>query len=144
MTRLPASFFKFFRQEGLSECALACVMMIANYHNVDFAPATILNRRLASPRGINMLQLIELIQSIGLHPKALKGSFEEFLKEGELPCIAYWQQSHFVVVFDVNPIYIQVADPATGKLLLTHREFRDGWESIDAVPKQGLIVLVSE
>ncbi len=44
-----------------------------------------------------------------------------------LPCIAYWRQRHFVVVYKVSKKFVWVADPALGKKKYGQKEFEKGW-----------------
>jgi ATP-binding cassette subfamily B protein len=46
-----------------------------------------------------------------------------------LPCIVHWEQIHFVVVYKYSDKFVWIADPAIGKIKLTHKEFKRKWES---------------
>ncbi len=142
LTRMPASFFPYFPQNGINDCGNACIRMIASYYGISYDPPVEEVRRFITPKGINMLHLTQSIEAIGLLPLPMRGSFDEFLREGILPCIAYWEQRHFVVVFDANEHYIQIADPATGKKVMRHHEFVKGWENMGLSRKEGIIVSV--
>ncbi len=144
LTRMPASFFPFFHQEGVNDCGNACLRMVAKYYGIDYQPSVEEIRRFTTPNGINMLQLTQAIQEIGLYPRPMRGKFCEFMKEAVLPCIAFWEQRHFVVVFDANERYIQIADPAQGKKVLNHQEFVNKWENLGSTPKEGIIVIVDD
>ncbi|MDF1695463.1 MAG: cysteine peptidase family C39 domain-containing protein [Saprospiraceae bacterium] len=142
LTRMPASFFPFYQQEGMNECGHACIKMIAKYYGLDYNPSEIERRKSVTAKGVNMLHLSNIITAIGLISEALKGTFEEFMEQGELPCIAFWEQNHFIVVFDASEQYIQIADPKVGKHTLTHQEFIDGWTTMKNGQKEGVILTV--
>ena len=59
--------------------------------------------------------------------------FEELKTKAPLPCIVYWNQQHFVVVYDIKTIngedYVYVADPGAEKLKYTKEEFCQSWLS---------------
>jgi ATP-binding cassette subfamily B protein len=44
-----------------------------------------------------------------------------------LPCIAHWQQKHFVVVYKLTNKHVHVADQAFGLIKYTRQEFMSGW-----------------
>lgn len=142
LSRMPASFFPFFPQKGINDCGNACLRMIATYYGIPYNPSVPEIRKFITPKGIHMLRLKEAITELGLKPLPMKGSFKDFLNDAILPCIAYWNQRHFVVVFDVNDRYIQVADPASGKKVMSHQEFIAGWETLGDNSKVGIIVAV--
>ena len=55
----------------------------------------------------------------------------------QLPCIAFWNQSHFVVVYKIKKDKIYVSDPAHGLLTFTKQEFLKGWS---AAEESGIIL----
>ena len=50
-------------------------------------------------------------------------------KDVHLPCIAHWQNRHYVVIYRVTEKHVYLADPATGKLRYTKEEFLAGWQN---------------
>lgn len=52
---------------------------------------------------------------------------EPTLSEAPLPCIVHWNQNHFVVVFRLTRKNVFIADPADGKIKLSHQEFKKSY-----------------
>ena len=49
------------------------------------------------------------------------------LAKQKLPAIAHWEGKHYVVVYEVTPKQVIIADPAIGQRHLTYPEFKAGW-----------------
>ncbi|MFM8008081.1 MAG: cysteine peptidase family C39 domain-containing protein, partial [Dolichospermum sp.] len=49
------------------------------------------------------------------------------LAKQKLPAIVHWEGKHYIVVYEVTPKYVIVADPAIGQRTLTHKEFNSDW-----------------
>ena len=73
-----------------------------------------------------MLGISEAAESIGFRTTGVKISYERLKKEVLLPCIVYWNQNHFVVIYLIkNKIYI--ADPSFGRVQYSKEEFLKGF-----------------
>jgi ATP-binding cassette subfamily B protein len=57
-----------------------------------------------------------------------------------LPCIAHWNQNHFVVIYKIKKIKYLYADPAHGLLVYNKEEFLKSWVS-DA-KDEGILLLL--
>ena len=44
-----------------------------------------------------------------------------------LPCIAFWKQKHFVVIYKLERNFVWIADPAYGKIKLSKEQFEKSW-----------------
>lgn len=66
------------------------------------------------------------------------------LSEVPLPCIAFWEQKHFVVIYKVDKKQIWVADPAHGLVKLSHADFLEGWigKNADSSTEEGILLLL--
>lgn len=79
--------------------------------------------------GVSLLGVSEAAESIGFKTVGVCVSFEQLKTEAPLPCIVHWRQRHFIVVYQIRRGVVYVADPATGLLKYTEKEFLDGWIS---------------
>ncbi|MBU2587016.1 MAG: peptidase domain-containing ABC transporter [Alphaproteobacteria bacterium] len=89
------------RQSEISECGLACLTMIANYHDLDIDLGTLRRRYTPSLRGTALRSLIGIADRIGLTPRAVKLPLDE-LSNLHVPCILHWDMNHFVVLEEVK------------------------------------------
>ena len=56
-----------------------------------------------------------------------KLTWEQLQKEAPLPCIIWWNQVHFVVVYKIKKEKVYIADPAKGKISYPKEEFLKNW-----------------
>ncbi|WP_406667377.1 peptidase domain-containing ABC transporter [Gallaecimonas sp. GXIMD1310] len=100
--------------------------MVASYYGHRLDMASIRKRYSANLKGINLQQLIELGDSLGLASRALQCPIDE-LHKIQTPCILHWDMNHFVVLTKVSgkgrSAKFSINDPAVGKRTLTTEEF---------------------
>ncbi|STX48999.1 ABC transporter [Legionella hackeliae] len=100
-------------QDEVAECGHACVAMISNFwgHELDL-PAL---RRISqsSQRGVTLLTVKEMFESLGFTTRALRVSLEE-LQQVKTPAVIHWNMNHFVVLKKVNRNSVIIHDPAIG------------------------------
>ena len=109
-------------QAEIAECGLASVAMVASYYGHKLDMAAMRKRFSANLKGMNLQQLIDLGDILGLASRALQCPIEDVSKLA-LPCILHWDMNHFVVLTHVNDEKVKVNDPALGKRILTLKEF---------------------
>ncbi len=113
-------------QSEIAECGLASVAMIACYHGHKLDMSVMRKRFSANLKGMNLQQLIELGDSLGLASRALQCPIDEVHKLAT-PCILHWDLNHFVVLTKVSgkgqSAKFSINDPAVGKRTLNSEEF---------------------
>jgi ATP-binding cassette subfamily B protein RaxB len=100
-------------QSETSECGLACLVMIANYHNLDLTLTELRNRFSISLKGLTILDLISISSKLGLKANAVRCELPG-LKKLECPALLHWDLQHFVVLKKVRKDSIEVHDPSRG------------------------------
>jgi len=113
-------------QSELAECGLASMAMIACYHGHKLDMPAIRNRFSANMKGMDLQQLIDLGDDLGLASRALQCPIDEIHKLAT-PCILHWDLNHFVVLTQVSgkgkSAKFYLNDPALGKITLTAETF---------------------
>jgi ATP-binding cassette subfamily B protein RaxB len=113
-------------QSEVSECGLASMAMVACYHGHQLDMPAMRKRFSANLKGMNLQQLIELGDSLGLASRALQCPIVEIHKLA-IPCILHWDLNHFVVLTKVSGkgqfSKYSINDPVIGKRTLTTEEF---------------------
>jgi ATP-binding cassette subfamily B protein RaxB len=113
-------------QSEVAECGLASLAMIANFYGHQIDMSAMRKRFSANLKGMNLQQLIELGDSLGLASRALQCPIDEVHKLAT-PCILHWDLNHFVVLTQVSgkgkSAKYSINDPAVGKRTLTMEEF---------------------
>ncbi len=113
-------------QSEIAECGLASMAMVASYHGHQLDMPAMRKRFPASLKGMNLQQLIELGDSLGLASRALQCPIDEAHKLAT-PCILHWDLNHFVVLTKVagkgQSAKFSINDPAVGKRTLNTEGF---------------------
>lgn len=100
-------------QTETSECAIACLAMVAGYHGHH---ADLRHLRLdlgVSPKGASLRQLMDHGQRLKLNARAMRLELEE-LSHLRTPCVLHWDFNHFVVLKSVEADALVLHDPAWG------------------------------
>ena len=88
-------------QSEIAECGLASMAMVACYHGHKLDMPAMRKCFSANLKGMNLQQLIELGDGLGLASRALQCPLEEVHKL-QTPCILHWDMNHFVVLTKVS------------------------------------------
>lgn len=108
-------------QSETTECASACIAMIAAYHGNNKSMAEVRSLRLISQKGATLRQTMRLADALGLSSRALRIELDE-LRELQLPCILHWDFNHFVVLVHVSRNKIVIHDPGAGRRMIAIEE----------------------
>lgn len=124
--------FRFYRQRDAMDCGPACLMMIAAAHGRKYPLPYLREQSCLSRDGVSAAGIMEAAERIGLRAMTVKVPFDSgqgtaCLLNAPLPCIAYWNQNHFVVAYKASRRHVWVADPGAGKFKLLRHEFEKSW-----------------
>jgi len=108
-------------------CGPTCLRIIAEYYGLKCTLNDILSITKTTRTGSNLLGLSEAAEKIGFKTSALKIALEDLFKNIKLPCIAHWNQQHFVVIYKIKNNKIYISDPAHGLLTYKTDEFTRYW-----------------
>lgn len=112
------------QSEG-SECALACIAMVASHHGYQTDLIALRQRYGMSLKGANLKHVVQVAEDIGFNARPLRGEIED-LPHLSLPAILHWNLNHFVVLTKISTglrgSRYHIHDPARGTLLLTRDE----------------------
>lgn len=122
------------KQHDITDCGAACLASVAAHFGLKLPVARIRQYAFTDKKGTNILGMIEAAAKIGLDAKGVKGPFE-CLSEIPKPAVAHIVVKealhHFVVIYKVTDKYIEVMDPADGRMhKKTHEEFKKEWTGI--------------
>lgn len=108
-------------QTEATECGLAALVMVANYHGFRTDLSTLRRLFLISIKGTTLNYLMAMAQSIGFTTRPVKLDLED-LKDLRRPCILHWNFNHFVVLKEVSARHVVIHDPAMGIRKLSFEE----------------------
>jgi len=131
--------FPFYKQYNEMDCGPTCLRMICKYYGKSLSLEYLRNMMYTNRMGTSLLSLSEAAEKLGLQSVGLKLTFEDLVEAAPFPCIAYWQQRHFIVIYKIKKDKVFVADPAHGMQEYSTTEFLQGW-SVDG--SSGIILSV--
>lgn len=108
-----------FRQNDASDCGAACLGFIAAHYRRRIPVARLRQLAGTNQKGSTALGLVEAARKLGFTAKGVKGA-PDALPNVPLPAIAHCligrRLLHYVVLVAWTPKYIQVMDPAVGRV----------------------------
>lgn len=112
-------------QSEASECALACLAMVASHHGYQTDLSALRARHSLSLKGATLKQVMRIAEEIGFNARPLRGEIDD-LPHLSLPAILHWDLNHFVVLTKIGQGLggkrYHIHDPAKGVLRLTRDE----------------------
>ncbi|MBL7993659.1 MAG: peptidase domain-containing ABC transporter [Candidatus Kapabacteria bacterium] len=131
--------FPIYLQLESMDCGPSCLRIIAKYYGKVYSVQYLREKAYITREGVSLLGISDAAEAIGFKTLSVQIPFDR-LDEMPLPCIAHWNQRHFIVIYDIDKKgNIHVADPAHGLTVFTPEEFKKGWCSIG---DQGVLLLL--
>jgi ATP-binding cassette subfamily B protein RaxB len=112
---------KIILQTEVTECGLACLAMLANFHGHDFTLGSLRMRYPVSTRGLNLSHIVKMAEDLGFDASAYKVELDH-LEDLTTPCILHWDLNHFVICEKVTRHGAVIFDPAKGIDFCTLKE----------------------
>ncbi|MCD6020033.1 MAG: transporter, ATP-binding protein [Bacteroidetes bacterium] len=121
--------FPHYKQTDSMTCGPTCLRIISAYYGKDYSLSYLVQISHTNREGSSLLSLCEAAEKIGFRTLGTKIHLSQLSDELALPCIAHWNQQHFIVIYKVKNNKIYVSDPAHGLLVYGKEEFRKCWVS---------------
>lgn len=131
--------FPLYLQAESMDCGATCLRMVAKYYGKSYSMTELRGVTHTTREGASLLGLSEAAEKLGLRTLGVKLTHDHLVEEAPMPCIAHWNQNHFVVVYKIRKGIFHVADPGHGLLKYTKEEFLKAWKS-DA--NEGIVLLL--
>ena len=126
--------FKHYQQYDQMDCGPTCLRMIAKHHGRSYSMDTLRQKSGINREGVSLLGISEAAEEVGFRTVGAKLTWDQLKKEATLPCVIYWNQIHFVVVYRIKGDKVYIADPAKGKVTYRKEEFLEQWLVKNSVP----------
>ena len=111
--------FPLYIQHDAMQCGIACLQMICKYYGKEYTLARLSELCFATNEGVSMLGISQAAEKLELHTVCGRATTDQ-LGKVQLPCIVYWNQNHFVVLYKVKKTRkgcrYYVADPGKGRV----------------------------
>lgn len=109
-----------------TDCGAACLAMSLRYYGKHVSINRLRDLANVSREGATLHSIAEAAETVGFHTRGIRASYDHLLNI-DLPAIAHWEGFHYIVLYEVQPDRVVVADPAIGLRKLTREEFEKGW-----------------
>lgn len=131
--------FSFYHQCTTRDCGPACLKMIAAFYGINYDYQQMFNEKRINEKGTSLFDICEAAEKIDLIPVAFQTKLE-LLNCMKLPVILHWNQSHFVVLFEIENNEYHIADPANGLWKISESELTSHWQYIG---NEGIVLTFS-
>lgn len=131
--------FPHFKQPDSKDCGPTCLKIIGKFYGKNLAISELRKISQTTREGSNLLSLSDTAEKLGFHSIAAKIELQA-LKTAPLPCILFWKQKHYVVLYKYKNEKFYISDPGSSKLTYTEAEFLDSWSPGSA--KEGVALLL--
>ncbi|MFR3329975.1 MAG: peptidase domain-containing ABC transporter [Odoribacter splanchnicus] len=119
-------------QQEARDCGVACIAMITRYYGQNYSIAELKNLCLPTREGVSLKAIASALEELGYRTVGGRVPLESLKKVG-LPVILYWEQCHFVVLYQIRRIrkrvYFYIGDPAGRLIKYSQEEFEARWIS---------------
>ncbi len=141
--------FPLYNQNEVMDCGPACLRMISKYYGHHYSLQTLRQKCFITREGVSLLGISDTAESIGFRTCGVKITGEQLVNEAMLPCILYWNNSHFVVCYKIKrkrggKLIFYIADPASQRLQYEEDEFKKCWLGVTLadVNRRGIALLL--
>lgn len=114
------------RQQSVMDCGAACLATVCRYHGKRVSLNRMRDLARVGTAGASMLDLMRAAITLGYDTEPYLATYDH-LMEHALPAIVNWHGYHWIVVYQVTPTRVTVADPGEGVRTLSKAEFLEGW-----------------
>lgn len=120
------------KQLDMMDCGPASLKMIAKYYGKYYSLQYLRDLCGNTREGVSLAGISHGAETIGLRSLAAHCSTDDIIEKVPLPIIIHWNNSHFVVLYNVKEkrnkkATFYVADPAKGHISYSKEEFEDKW-----------------
>lgn len=141
--------FPLYNQNEVMDCGPACLRMVSKYYGHHYSLQTLRQKCFITREGVSLLGISDAAESIGFRTCGVKITGEQLVNEAMLPCILYWNNSHFVVCYKIKrkrggKLIFFIADPASQRLQYEEDEFKKCWLGVTLadVNRRGIALLL--
>jgi len=122
------------RQQDFTDCGAACLVSICRYYGLHVAISQVRSLAGTDQQGTSIMGLLEASKKLGFDARGVRGDRKSLFKIPK-PALAHVVlgngRHHYIVIYRVKRKFIQVMDPANGKLRrMNWSEFSEIWKGI--------------
>ncbi|MFB6614128.1 peptidase domain-containing ABC transporter [Streptomyces sp. NPDC085524] len=125
------------QQFAQSECGLCCIAMILSAYGSRDSVAALRREHEVGRDGLTIKEIATILRGRGFRVRAFRAGADR-LDQLALPLIAYWDDSHVVVVEEITDRHVVVVDPGGGRRKYEVAEFEQHYSglALEATPTE--------
>ncbi|MEZ3518581.1 MAG: peptidase domain-containing ABC transporter [Muribaculaceae bacterium] len=114
-----------YQQLEHSDCGQTCVRILCRYYGLKMSSSFLRSIIEGSRQGMSIGEIRSTLEKLGFETVAVKVPIEK-VRDAPLPCILYWNQNHFVVLYKINVAKgrYYIVDPSEGKRCIRQDDFQ--------------------
>jgi ATP-binding cassette, subfamily B, bacterial len=143
--------FPHIHQLDFMDCGPVALKMVAKYYGRNIPLEYLRRNCFIEKAGVSLAGIGSAAERIGLRGTAVEAHYKALCEEATLPVIAFWRQSHFVVIYEIikrgtgKKDIIVIGDPANTDLIeYDEDEFKKFWISGKSDAEEVGILLLLE
>jgi len=118
--------FPHYRQADSKDCGPTCLLIVSKYFHKSIPIQKLRELCETTRTGSNLMSLSDAAEQIGFRTLGVQLSLKK-LTDVPLPCILFWENNHYVVLYDVKKGKYFISDPSYGLLTYEEDEFLKKW-----------------
>ncbi|MBV7529431.1 peptidase domain-containing ABC transporter [Chitinophaga sp. sic0106] len=130
--------FPQYRQYDEMDCGPTCLRIVSKYYGKTYSIEYFRKLCHTTRSGSSLLAISEAAEKTGYRTIGAKLGYEDLAEEAPFPCLALWNQRHYVVVYKIRHNKVYVSDPAHGLITYKKEEFLKSWGA--GVNNEGIIL----
>lgn len=136
--------FPLYMQPDSMDCGPTCLRMIAKHYGRSVSLEKLRSFSETTRLGSSLQILSSAAERIGLRTLAVKINLQSLKQDAPLPCICFWNERHYVVLYKISGNRFYIADPAKGRQVCSKKEFLENWIGIhaDENTEEGICLLL--
>ncbi|MCF6351113.1 MAG: peptidase domain-containing ABC transporter [Flavobacteriaceae bacterium] len=135
--------FPHYKQIDLKDCGPTCLKILVSFYNKSIPIQQLRGYCETTRLGSTLKNISEAAEKIGFRSLLVKINIEDLLS-APLPCILFWNNNHYVVLYKIKRNTFYISDPAHGLLKYTKEEFLKHWIGNNATEdtEEGIALLL--
>lgn len=136
--------FPVYIQPDSMDCGPTCLRMIVKHYGRSISLERLRNLSGTTRLGSSLNAISNAAETIGFRTLAVKVDLLNLKENAPLPCICFWNEKHYVVLYKIKRDQFYIADPARGRLVYSKNEFLENWIGKHAVEttEEGICLLL--
>lgn len=127
-------------QTDKMSCGATCLKIVAKYYGKFLNTEDLVKSSGTNREGTSLLGLSIAAEKLGFKTTGAKLTYQQLQNDVHLPCIAYWNQQHFVVVYKIRKGRVYISDPSHGLLNYSKEDFTRFWRQESS--EEGIVLIL--